>query len=77
LVTSNYHMPRAQRELQRLAGSARIIPYPLAASDPQPWRWLSSPGTVRVLLTEYGKLCLSVMRTVVTPGPASASLARL
>ncbi|MCU0829987.1 MAG: YdcF family protein [Rhizobiaceae bacterium] len=77
LVTSNYHMPRAQRELQRLAGSARIVAYPLAASEPDALRWLSKPGTLRVLAIEYGKLCLAILRTLVAPPPHTAALARL
>jgi uncharacterized SAM-binding protein YcdF (DUF218 family) len=77
LVTSNYHMPRAHRELQRLAGSARIIPFPLASSDPEPLRWLSKPGTLRVLLTEYGKFCLSILRTLVSAPPSKTALAQL
>jgi uncharacterized SAM-binding protein YcdF (DUF218 family) len=77
LVTSNYHMPRAVRELKRLAGTASIVPYPLVASDLTNGRWVSEPDTLRVLVVEYIKLCLSFARTMVSPPPGEAALARL
>jgi hypothetical protein len=63
--------------LRRLAGSASIIAYPLAASDLSGGRWLSEPDTLRVLLIEYGKLCLSFGRTLFAGSPDKAELARL
>jgi uncharacterized SAM-binding protein YcdF (DUF218 family) len=77
LVTSNYHMPRARHELRRLAGSATIIAYPLAASDLSGGRWLTEPDTLRVLVIEYAKLCLSFGRTLFSGSPAKAEPPRL
>jgi uncharacterized SAM-binding protein YcdF (DUF218 family) len=77
LVTSNYHMPRARHELRRLAGSATIIAYPLVASDLSGGRWMTEPDTLRVLIIEYGKLCLSFARTLFAGSPTKAELARL
>jgi uncharacterized SAM-binding protein YcdF (DUF218 family) len=77
LVTSNYHMPRAKRELERLAGSARIIAYPLVASDLSGFKWLTRPDALRVLVTEYLKLCLSLVRNAVSPAPNTMQLARI
>lgn len=77
LVTSNYHMPRAMRELARFSGSARITPYPLVASDLKGGRWLLRPEVLRVLVTEYAKLCLSHVRSMVASQPSPAALARL
>lgn len=77
LVTSNYHMPRASRELARFAGTAAIIEYPLVASDLTGGKWLTEPDTVRVLVIEYVKLCLSYARSLVTAAPARTAVARL
>jgi uncharacterized SAM-binding protein YcdF (DUF218 family) len=77
LVTSNYHMPRAERELARFAGSAEILPYPLVASDLSSGRWLGEPDTLRVLATEYVKLCLSYGRSLLTAAPNGAALAKM
>jgi uncharacterized SAM-binding protein YcdF (DUF218 family) len=77
LVTSNYHMPRALRELARFSGTARISPYPLVASDLTGGKWLVRPETLRVLATEYVKLCVSYLRGLVARAPAPAALARL
>jgi uncharacterized SAM-binding protein YcdF (DUF218 family) len=77
LVTSNYHMPRAELEFARLAGSLTVIPHPLVASDLTRIRWLERPDAIRILLTEYVKFGLAVMRHALTGAPSSSSLARI
>ena len=66
LVTSAYHMPRAEVEIAAVAGRIRITPYPVAAKTRQNW-WSDGP-TFRRISQEYGKLLLTYMRD---PGRAS------
>jgi uncharacterized SAM-binding protein YcdF (DUF218 family) len=77
LVTSNYHMPRAEKELHKLAGSAKITPFPLVQSDLRNWKWLEQPDAFRLILTEYLKFILSSARHWVDPIPAKGELARV
>ena len=66
LVTSAYHMPRAEVEIAAVAGRMRITPYPVAA-DPQ-LDWWSDGPTFRRISQEYSKLLLTYLRD---PGRAS------
>ncbi len=60
LVTSAYHMPRAEIEITSVAGRMRITPYPVAAPDEANW-WSDGP-TFRRLMQEYGKLMLTYVK---------------
>ncbi len=60
LVTSAYHMPRAQIEIAALSGRVRITPYPVAYDPAGPW-WKDGVQ-FRRLLQEYGKLLLTYLR---------------
>ena len=60
LVTSAYHMPRAQIEISAVAGRMRITPYPVAPDVQRNW-WSDGP-TFRRLSQEYGKLLLTYLR---------------
>jgi len=60
LVTSAYHMPRAQIEIGALSGRVRITPYPVAYDPAGPW-WKDGVQ-FRRLLQEYGKLLLTYLR---------------
>jgi uncharacterized SAM-binding protein YcdF (DUF218 family) len=77
LVTSNYHMPRAEKELHRLAGSMKITRFPLVNSDLRNWKWLEQPDAFRLILTEYLKYILASARHLVAPVPSKAELARI
>ncbi len=66
LVTSAYHMPRAEIEIAAVAGRIRITPYPVAASPNLNW-WSDGP-TFRRIFQEYGKLLLTYVRD---PGRAA------
>lgn len=61
LVTSAYHMPRAQSEIAVAAGRIRITPYPVARED-NDTRWYSDSARFKRLLGEYGKLLLTMAR---------------
>jgi uncharacterized SAM-binding protein YcdF (DUF218 family) len=77
LVTSNYHMPRAEKELHRLAGTVKITPFPLVNSDLRNWKWLEQPDAFRLILTEYLKFTLTSARHLIAPAPNKGDLARI
>lgn len=60
LVTSAYHMPRAQVEISSASGRIKITPYPVVTDDSKAW-WRDRK-TFRRLTQEYGKLLLSYVR---------------
>ena len=60
LVTSAYHMPRAQVELGTKAGRIRVTPYAVSARDYSGW-W-REPALRERLAREYGKLLVSWFR---------------
>ena len=70
LVTSNYHMPRAEKELHRLAGTVKITQFPLVYSNLRNWKWLEQPDAFRLILTEYLKYLLTSARHLVAPTPS-------
>lgn len=57
LVTSAYHMPRAEVEIATAAGRIRITPYPVERADAR--KWYKSAERSKRLLQEYSKLLLS------------------
>ena len=65
LVTSAYHMPRAQveigaAELSTSSRRMRITPYPVRRTDDT--KWYSNPARFKRVAQEYGKLLLSYSR---------------
>lgn len=60
LVTSAYHMPRAQVEIAAATGRIRITPYPVERANNR--EWYMSPSRAKRLLQEYMKLLLSFTR---------------
>lgn len=61
LVTSSYHMPRAQNEINAAKGRIRITPYPVSRSEDN--HWYSDKARMKRLLNEYAKLLLAIMRS--------------
>lgn len=59
LVTSAYHMPRAQMEIQNRAGRIKITPYPVISADPNGW-WKNRKEFDRYT-REYGKLLRAML----------------
>lgn len=57
LVTSAYHMPRAQVEISATAGRMRITPYPVERADNR--KWYKSATRAKRLFQEYLKLLLT------------------
>jgi uncharacterized SAM-binding protein YcdF (DUF218 family) len=62
LVTSAYHMPRAMMEFGRLMPQAELVAWPVKLFAYNSDRWWHDPGTIRVLLGEYGKYVLAATR---------------
>lgn len=62
LVTNNYHMPRSLLEMNRLAGSVQVIPYPVVNTRLDNGRWMGEPAALRVLVTEYVKYVAALAR---------------
>ena len=60
LVTSAYHMPRAEIEIGNAAGRLAITSYPVRDKDARIW-WRDKQQFKR-LVQEYGKLLLSFIR---------------
>lgn len=60
LVTSAYHMPRAEIEIGSAIGRVKITPYPVIAKDRK--RWYANGSRFKRLFQEYGKLLLSYLR---------------
>ena len=60
LVTSAYHMPRAEIEISAAIGRVKITPYPVIAKDRK--HWLKSGARFKRLFQEYGKLLLAYIR---------------
>jgi uncharacterized SAM-binding protein YcdF (DUF218 family) len=60
LVTSAYHMPRAEVEIASAAGRIKITPYPVKRADSR--KWYKSADRAERLVQEYSKLLLSYTR---------------
>jgi uncharacterized SAM-binding protein YcdF (DUF218 family) len=58
LVTSSYHMPRAQIELLQVLPQAVIKPYPVLTPDFQPWKG----RFYNLTFSEYNKTIISWLR---------------
>ncbi len=60
LVTSAYHMPRAQVEITAARGRMRITPYPVSQAYTK--NWWKQKSQIKRLVQEYGKLLFSYAR---------------
>ena len=60
LVTSAYHMPRAQLEISAVSGRMKITAYPVIRSEAG--RWFNVGARFKQLFQEYGKLVLAYLR---------------
>lgn len=62
LVTSAYHMPRAEMEISQARGKVHVTTFPVASDESTGW-W-NDPEKFRFLSQEYGKLLLTYMRRI-------------
>lgn len=72
LVTSAYHMPRAQVEISTAAGRMRITPFPVMRDNPK--KWYQDGARFKRLLQEYIKLLLSYSRGRNKEAPTDAPI---
>ena len=72
LVTSSYHMPRAEIEIGAAAGRIKITAYPVLNTDGT--KWYSDSARFKRLFGEYGKLLLSYLRSPATKETTGAPL---
>jgi len=72
LVTSAYHMPRAEIEIGAAVGRIKITAYPVVNADRT--KWYSDSVRFKRLYQEYGKLLLSYLRSPATKDTTGAPL---
>ena len=72
LVTSSYHMPRAEIEIGAAAGRIKITAYPV--TNPDGTKWYADGSRFKRLFQEYGKLLLSYLRSPATKATTGAPL---
>lgn len=75
LVTNNYHMPRSLLEMRRLLAGVELQPYPVVNSPIDGGAWMTKPGVVRVLFTEYVKYMTALARGAIAPPATPPELA--
>jgi uncharacterized SAM-binding protein YcdF (DUF218 family) len=63
VVTSSYHMPRAMAELAHQLPDVTLIPFPVVPEKRRGEPWWSSASTTRLMVMEYLKYLLAVVRT--------------
>ncbi len=62
LVTSSYHMPRAQLEIGTAKRNLNITPYPVKSPKDQGQPWWGGVEKTKRLFREFGKLIVSFVR---------------
>jgi uncharacterized SAM-binding protein YcdF (DUF218 family) len=73
VVTSSYHMPRAMLELAHQLPEVNLIPYPVVSEKIRAEPWWSSEATARLLLSEYLKCIVAVVRIGLEPFESALS----
>jgi uncharacterized SAM-binding protein YcdF (DUF218 family) len=72
VVTSAYHMPRAMAELAHQLPEVKLIAFPVVTEKMRDERWWSNPATTRLLISEYAKFVLAMVRMRVNPDAQEA-----
>jgi uncharacterized SAM-binding protein YcdF (DUF218 family) len=62
LVTANYHMPRSLMIFHAAMPEITIVPYPVAPEKVKLDGWWRHPGTASLLVTEYYKYLVAIIR---------------
>ncbi len=68
VVTSNYHMPRTLLEMRRVFPQGKFIPHAVESPSVEIRDWWTHGPTLRLLLGEYVKYLVAVMRRLLTNG---------
>jgi len=66
LVTADYHMPRSLLEFRRVMPAEEIIAHPVFPDRVRREAWWRSPGTASLLINEYNKYLVAVLRAAVS-----------
>jgi len=74
VVTSNYHMPRALVEMRSILSDYELKPYAVVTGSVDPDTWWRSPASARLLLAEYGKYLVALVRTRLESDPEYAPM---
>lgn len=67
VVTSNYHMPRAMAEIGSALPDVDLVPYPVVSEQGRGRSWWSDPQSARLIVGEYCKYVVAVLRLRLTP----------
>jgi len=65
VVTSAYHLPRAEAEFSGALPNVELIAYPVFSKDLRLDTWYREPVTIRLLMREYVKYILARLRITV------------
>jgi uncharacterized SAM-binding protein YcdF (DUF218 family) len=71
LVTSAYHMPRSLLEFTRAMPDIRILANPVFAENVKQQQWWAWPGTASLVINEYNKYLVALIRPLITQEAAS------
>lgn len=63
LVTADYHMPRSLVEFAMAMPAATIVPHPVFPAHVKSREWLLWPGTASLIVNEYHKYLVAVLRS--------------
>lgn len=76
VVTSNYHMPRAMAELAHELPDVTLIAYPVVTEKARTETLLSRGGTAKLLVSEYLKYIIAMIRMNAAPAATSGNSRR-
>jgi uncharacterized SAM-binding protein YcdF (DUF218 family) len=62
VVTSSYHMPRALAEISHQLPDATLLPFPVTTERQRAEPWWSNAGSTRMLVSEYLKYLVAIVR---------------
>lgn len=68
LVTSGYHMPRSLLEFSATVPHVEIVPHPVFVEHVMLDEWWRRPGTAGLVIAEYNKYLLAVIRLKLSGG---------
>jgi uncharacterized SAM-binding protein YcdF (DUF218 family) len=77
VVTSSYHMPRTMAELARQMPDITLIPFPVVTDKLRNERWWASGPTARLILSEYAKYVVALVRMRIEPPPDATGATRM
>lgn len=76
VVTSAYHMPRALAELSHQLPNVELVAYPVVTDKLRTDHWWSHAATAKLLLLEYVKYIVAVIRIHIDPDSSSTAPSR-